>query len=370
MKLAINAISTKVGGGRAYLQNLVREAVLIDPTIEVDVILAKSDRPELWTEHARVNYIESNVSGLISRILFEVLFLNSLAQKRCWDFLLFPNGVISPFFQNCKTIIVIQNQLIWDTETAADFGISYQRLRIWLLRLGTIRSVGKADKIIYVSNHIKQSTEAAAPNAANKSAAVIYLGLEKIIPEDSSKALPGSSPFFFYPSPFFPYKRQHIAIKAFEIFCSNQTEDQETKFVMAGHEGWTPYFRQIVNLIAKSKYRERIIVLPSQPRPIIEDLYIRAKAVLFPSICESISLILLEAMATGAPVYCANTSVMPEIAKGDILYFAKDQPDELCKLMLSSTKHSHKPINPSLKINFSWARHTTQFLILLHEGFL
>jgi glycosyltransferase involved in cell wall biosynthesis len=57
--------------------------------------------------------------------------------------------------------------------------------------------------------------------------------------------------------------------------------------------------------------------------------YQAAQVGVFASSCETFGIILLEEMAMGLPLACANRSAMPEIAKDSVVYFDPESTPSL-----------------------------------------
>ena len=361
MRLAINAISASSGGGRVYMQNLTQELTAMYPRLIVDVILAATDSSSHWPQSGNVNYIDSGVSSIMGRFIFERWKMPTLAVGYKWDWLLCPNGMIPGNLKGTKIVVVIQNQLLWDPPRSREFGLSKERLRLFLLRRASIHALKKADKVIYVSNFIKKSAEEISGIDTSKKAKVIYLALEDAAPQDSHSIIPAGTEFFFYPSPFFPYKRQLDAVLAFENFCESNPQDTKTILVLAGEVAWKNYAKLVLSKVSKSRFKDRVKIIPRQPRQVIIDLYSRSRAILFTSICESFSLILLEGIRSGAPVICANASALPEIG-GDLAeFYTVGQISSMSK-SLSATPHKWSHRKPkSLGSDYVWNSHCASF---------
>jgi glycosyltransferase involved in cell wall biosynthesis len=102
------------------------------------------------------------------------------------------------------------------------------------------------------------------------------------------------------------------------------TTDQ---LVVVGGQGWL--FDETQELIGKLGLSGRVIFTDYAPKRELPALYQGAKAFVFPSLYEGFGIPVLEAMSSGTPVVCSNTSSMPEVGGMAALYFDPNDPKAL-----------------------------------------
>lgn len=102
-----------------------------------------------------------------------------------------------------------------------------------------------------------------------------------------------------------PHKNLERLLRAWALVAG------DFKLVIAGH--WDERYTEAVRLAQELSLGDRVLFrsnVDSQELPI---LLCGASAFVFPSLYEGFGLPVLEAMASGAPVICSNTSSLPEV---------------------------------------------------------
>jgi glycosyltransferase involved in cell wall biosynthesis len=102
-------------------------------------------------------------------------------------------------------------------------------------------------------------------------------------------------------------------------FASLGSAGQDLCLAVAGRPGWL--YEQVYELAASLRLGDRVRFLGGVPAADLPALYSGARLFVLPSLYEGFGMPLLEAMACGAPVVCANTSSLPEIAGDAALLF-------------------------------------------------
>jgi len=126
-----------------------------------------------------------------------------------------------------------------------------------------------------------------------------------------------------------PGKNHNTLIEAYEKI--KRSVDLPHKLVLAGG-AWDAADR-IYERAEKSEFRSEIIFPGYVPEEDLACLYSGADLFVFPSLFEGFGIPLLEAMASGVPVVCSNTSSLPEVLGGCGLTFDPRDPDDIAKQM-------------------------------------
>ncbi len=130
--------------------------------------------------------------------------------------------------------------------------------------------------------------------------------------------------FLFYPANFWPHKNHRCLLTALAL-CREQ-HGSCPLLVLTGGSTLPPDWEA---QLAAHQLSGRVLFLGHVPAADLPALYAAAAALVFPSLFEGFGLPVLEAMASGCPVLCANTTSLPEVAGDAALFFDPHNPQDL-----------------------------------------
>lgn len=177
-------------------------------------------------------------------------------------------------------------------------------------------------------------------------------------------------PYFLYVSRIEHPGKNHVRlIRAFDRIKSR--EHIPHQLVLAGSD-WTRA-DEVHRVARECAHAADINFLGFVASEDLPDLYRCADVFVFPSLFEGYGLPVLEAMASGTPVVCSNTSSIPEVAGGAAVLF--DPYDE------ESIEHAMRSVSIDVRVKalcrdlglkrsseLSWARTAQQTLDVLREA--
>lgn len=141
------------------------------------------------------------------------------------------------------------------------------------------------------------------------------------------------------------------------------------ELVIAGAQGWLSEetFRQAAQCSFSSDVRFTGYV----PDKHLAALYTGAEVFAYPSLYEGFGLPVLEAMACGTPVVCANTSSLPEFAGDAALLFPPEDPDEIADALETACgdpllRQELRQRGTERAKRYQW-RHAAERLIQIYE---
>src|SRR5262245_5981355 len=187
-------------------------------------------------------------------------------------------------------------------------------LNLALTRLFLARSVARADAIVTISD----STRADLQRLMSPRTALIRtipLGVNgAFAARDRNGArtrveqhYPGLGPYVLTVGTFEPRKNVGALVRAFQTLAPRIPHT----LAIAGGGGWK--HAPLLEEIERTGLRDRVRRLGHVPEELLPDLYAGADAFVFPSLYEGFGLPPLEALASGVPVVCSNSSSLPEV---------------------------------------------------------
>ncbi|PIP28052.1 MAG: hypothetical protein COX29_03190 [Candidatus Moranbacteria bacterium CG23_combo_of_CG06-09_8_20_14_all_35_22] len=204
----------------------------------------------------------------------------------------------------------------------------FPKLKRTKIKAKTSLMIGKADKIIAVSNSTKKDIENIFKYDSEK-IKVINVGFDKRLFEESKLArekvlekygIPQDKKYILFLGTIEPIKNITKLLEAFKIFkekCQKTKGKCDHKLILAGKNGWlSQEYKQIVKDLGLIK---DVIFTGYVVGDELVPLFKNADFFVMPSLYEGFGMTVLEAFATGTPAIVSNVSSIPEVA-GDGAY--------------------------------------------------
>ena len=330
--LAIDGSNIAEGGGLTHLKNIL---AAVSPSSnqfnEVHVWcnykVSKSLPSFPWLVVHSPTWCQSN---LLVRTIYRQFTLSSELKRLKCSALLSLDGIL-PKFCSIPMVVLSQNMLPFQADRANLFGrFSFMRLKMFLLRLTQCRSFRVADGAIFLTEYARDGIRKIAQRLPND-IAVIPHGIEDRFFYKSERShrkyCKESEPLqLLYVSIQMPYKHHFELMEAVSELRSSGVN---ISLKMIGRS-WGWYGEILARKRAElDPFNEFIFDIGEVDFEEIQVQYESADLFVFPSSCENMPNILLEAMAAELPVVCSNRGPMFEILKGDGLYFDPESVESM-----------------------------------------
>jgi len=358
MKIIINALSARLGGGQTYLKNLLAR---LPAREDLDIVVyapASLSLPE--DTRIRRGIVRWPTENPLLRILWEKLVLPGVLAREKVQILFCPGGVLATRVPaGCKTVTMFRNMIPFDPATRARVRFGSQRVRNVLLHRVMLRSLVEADLSIFISDHARAVIEKLT---RVRNPVTIVHGIGEAFRTHGMAidrpALLAPGEYVLYVSRFDVYKHQYEVASAFASLPDALRG--RYKLVLAG-ETDNKLARAVTDLAAARGLQRRIVVLGPIPHDELPALYRNATVNLFASSCENCPNILLEALGAGRPVLSSNVMPMPEFGADAVRYFSPTDPtsirDALQRLLESEAdRQCLGEAAARRSMDFDWAR--------------
>ena len=350
----------------------------VAPDVHFDVLLLPEEEDLYITNPDQMTPIHysSKLKGAIPSLLWQQAALPRLCQKLKTDVLFAPAGNRRlPYWTPCPSVGTFHDLSILHVEGKYDWIHTFYNLKVLpflvrrLTHVITISECSKRDLTDYVGvpeDRITTIFEAA--------------DAERYYPGDKDEAAAHAAERYGIRSPYVlfisridhPGKNHVRLIRAFDRLKAEHPLPHQ--LVFAGTD-WNR--AEDVHAAAEAAAcKDDILFTGFAANEDIPDLYRGADLFVFPSLFEGFGLPILEAMASGTPVACSNTSSLPEVA-GDaaLLFDPHDEASimEALRRMLTDDglKEDYAERGRNRAAEFSWercARETMDVLRCTVEG--
>ena len=352
-------------GGKSGISEYIRSTVLkLAENNKIDLIILKKELPNF--PHQKSDNINLIVySDLLAKpavnMLWHLFILPFTLNFKKYDFVFLPAGNRRLFCRYpIKTYITMHDLSQYHIENKYDgFRMFYVKKIIprFLKKAHCIFSISESTKKDLIKYYnLQESKIVINYNGFNSST---YSAKNCIKKEDSKVLSSIDSKYILYVARIEHPGKNHLnLIKAYEMLPD--ALKKEYCLVFAGsfwNEG-----EKVRDYANKSKDKKKINFLGFVDDAEMPGLYKNASLYAFPSYYEGFGIPILEAMSSGIPVLCSNTSSLPEVGGDAVHTFDPKKPEDIKQKMelLLNDKEIRSDMVAKGKIRvkeFSWEKH-------------
>lgn len=340
MRILINGMSARLGGGITVLRNLLPALLEADGGRHEYVLVAHRDAAALINPGSPRVVVEStsDEGSLGARLFREQVGIPLRALADRVDLVFSPGG-LAVFAALTPQVLMYQNMAPFEPRVVARTP-EHERRRFYLLRELGLVSGRVARRLVFISRYAQRSILPLIGGRALDSRC-IHLGRDPIFRPEAAAGAPALRARFGLPeryllsvSQFYFYKNFIELVDAFALALPSIPED--VVLVIAGAEHEAGYAAEVRGRVAHHRIGHRVRFLGSVPYTELPALYAGALACVFPSTVENFPNILVEGMASGAPTFASKLGPMPEIAGDGAAYFDPYDVDDIARSLVTA----------------------------------
>jgi|SRR5215469_4879484 len=339
MRIAINALTVREGGGLVALEKLLTQFVRLKPEYEYYVIASQTLPRLTCLDHETVRrchfvWAERNLPMMS---LWHLAVLPAWLRKNRIDVLFSQTCFLPPIGLKRSALLVQDARYFFQTPTWNGNQSLKERLSFKLRRLWVYRSVAAADEVTVQTQALADLIADCIPSASER-IKVIPHGpgyLDKPRRREIRHLKPSDVFELVYVALYRDHKNFTTLFHAVKLLRSrgipvrlHLTLDPERPEVIA--------LERKINEIGVADW---IVSHGQLDRSVLTDLYEDSHLFIFPSICESFGFPQVEAMAFGLPIIAADTPVNREVCASAALFFPPDDAHTLARLVQRFYSH-------------------------------
>lgn len=309
LRILVNGIHAKSGGGVTYLKNIL-PILAEDAELELHLFIHQ-DQFQLFDvvdERIRVHLLDFR-NGFFFNLVWEQFALPILARSMSIDVTVSPANY-GPLMAPAQVIMLRNSLAVAGKETRP-----VKRLYWAGLTIMTALSLLTCRRAIAVSNYARKALTFGISQRLQNKVSVIYHGVrESFVPPETTR----SGNYLLAVSDIYVQKNLHTLITALgELRRTNP----DIVLKLAGKAIDQGYLNELQKAIRVENLEDAVEFLGEMSSDQLLDLYQNCTAFVFPSTVETFGNPLVEAMACGAPIVSSNTAAMPEILGEAAIYF-------------------------------------------------
>ena len=382
MRLFINGLAARAGGGLTYLRNVIPNLAR-RTDVQATVLLTPRVRSE-FAELPNISFVEIAVGeGSLLRLLHEQRTLPNLVQRHAAQVLI-STGNFALWNSPVPQILLSRNALytsgefLRDVWSRRDYTIWADTLiKGWFAR----RSIRRADITVSPSEAFALELS----QWAGKKVASVHHGFDR----DAFAADPAPLPLnvqhelektkdalrLLFVSHYNYYRNFETLFRALPLI-SRHLDGKKVKLFLTCRltsvDNPGSYRAEAASaLVGNLRASENIVELGSVPYRSLHHLYRACHIYVTPAYAESFAHPLVESMSSGLPVVASDLPVHREICRDAALYFPYSAPDALASRIIEvyqptvSARLSQNGLRRAL--DFSWSEHVDRLLSLAKQ---
>ncbi len=377
MRIAINALSARAGGGITAFRNLLPALARVDGENEYVVFVSSRQQEilEAVPERFKIVIPKGLPENPYLRVFWEQFFFPIYLFKLGID-ILYSVGNLTTLLAPCRIVLLVENA---NPYSPLHLPLRLRdRLRNGLLRALCQLSVMRATRIRFVSRKSRDVLGRRMRLPKGK-AVTIYHGFQPLPDPPGTGALEGR--YILTISVVLPHKNLERLVRAYTAFVRDTGYDG--KLIVVGDLIQTGYVEKL-KLLAKGLGMDGNVYFTGRvPFIGIKSYYLGADAFVFPSLEETFGLPVIEAMGYGVPVAVSDESQMKngqelcipfrEICGDAAHYFDPFDPEDMAvglRKVIFDLEYREELIYRARKqvLKYNWDETARELVILFEDA--
>jgi glycosyltransferase involved in cell wall biosynthesis len=370
MRILIDALSARAGGGVTYIQQILRALLRNGSRHSYNILLSRGyQRSLIESLPAGIEplLVDLPAEPLAKRWWFQQTELPKLLLRHRFDlFYAVADGsylrMPTPFVMLARNPGIYMDVDMSNTQSSTP---SFYRLaRQPLVYLALL----KADRVGFVSETFRDQVTRQMHVNVDKTR-VVYHGISPIFAQRANQALEETDgqPYLLAVSSINPHKNYETLVRAYARLPADTPP-----LLIAGEPLHAPTVQNLRMIVAQERLEARVRFLGKVAYDDLPALYQGATAFIFPSRRETFGHPLVEAMASGTPIIASALPVCREICQDAALYFEPLDIDTLvanlhCVLSNGQLRASLITQGRQRAGNFSWDVSARQLISIFEE---
>lgn len=368
MKILIDGRGIKKTGIGRYIEDTLKEILLIDKQNEYLLLISPQDKKNISLKAKNLEFVETDIEWFGVKEQTDLLKLINYLKP---DLVHFTNFNF-PVAYKGKFVITIHDLTLlhfknYRSSLASKvfYKVKDQVMRNVVLKQG----IGKAGAVIVPTEYVKEDVAKTFRARRNK-IHVTYEAVNKDFasPRVNLEKFNINKPFVLYTGNAYPHKNLERMILAFGRLITKYLLDYQ--LVIVGKKD--SFHENLEKAVEEASLEDRVIFTGYVSDNELAGLYKYAKLYVFPSLSEGFGLPPLEAMAHDLPVASSNATCLPEVLGDAAEYFDPRNVSDMANSMLAVL--SDDKLSKSLVIKgrkqvrkYSWKKTAQQTLDIYNK---
>lgn len=318
-------------GGERLKSELARAVDRSAPTGSEGHVLCRRDQDLDTPKRLQRHVVEAGLRSRLQKLSWIERRVPEFAARLDADAVFPASGFFGRRLVRSHGVVGTTNNMLPFTPELSGQTSLVGHLRLQLQRFVTSRCLRRADRVLLHSRH---ALDTLAPHVEGLRAKVRVV--PSGIPGDARLTEPpehpyGGTPYFLYFSPMKPYKNHRLLVDAYRLL--GERRDDLPDLLFAGHASSESYLGSLQDAIESAGLQERVRYLGELPRAAVPAWLHHAAINLFPSLCETSSVIQAEILGAGGAMAASDLPPMNETPAGAAELFDPFDAADVARVM-------------------------------------